>query len=84
MRISMKARREMVEAVARRYQQSRKAEKGAILDEFVATSGIVAGMRVMFCAGGDGRCGGRTQDVGRVDRRLWEYGLYVCGYRTRS
>jgi len=35
----MKARREMVEAVARRYQQSRKAEKGAILDEFVATSG---------------------------------------------
>ena len=39
MRISMKARREMVEAVAGRYQQSRKGEKGAILDEFVATTG---------------------------------------------
>ena len=39
MRISMNARREMVEAVAGRYQQSRKGEKGAILDEFVATSG---------------------------------------------
>jgi hypothetical protein len=39
MRISMKARREMVEAVAGRYQSSGKKEKGAILDEFVATSG---------------------------------------------
>lgn len=39
MRISMKAKHEMVEAVAGRYQRSRKGEKGAILDEFVATSG---------------------------------------------
>lgn len=39
MRISMKARHEMVEAVAGRYQRSGKGEKGAILDEFVATSG---------------------------------------------
>lgn len=39
MRISMKARREVIESVAARYQSSRKKEKGVILDEFVATSG---------------------------------------------
>jgi hypothetical protein len=35
----MKARREIIESVAARYQHSGKKEKGAILDEFVATTG---------------------------------------------
>ena len=39
MRISMKARREVIESVAARYQSSGKKEKGAILDEFEATTG---------------------------------------------
>jgi hypothetical protein len=39
-RISMGARREVVSAVAERYRSAKRTEKGRILDELCATTGL--------------------------------------------
>ena len=74
MRITMKARREVIGATAGRYQRGRKGEKGAILDEFVETTGYSRwhasfllrwfGKRVRFC----GKTVLSCESVGRIGR----------------
>ena len=49
-RISMAARDELVAAIAGRYAQGDRAERGRILDEFAAvTPAFTASMRCVYC-----------------------------------
>ena len=53
-RISMGARREVLAAVAERYRRAGRREKGSILDELTATTGLASqtrGAGVVGCCG---------------------------------
>jgi hypothetical protein len=90
-RISMATRDELVVALAGRYAASNRMERGRILDEFAALSGLHRkhAMRLLH-AGQPGRRSGR-----RPERRLyneavrealiviWEASDRVCGKRLR-
>src|SRR5258708_17463912 len=92
-RISMTTRRELTEAIGDRYRKGSRAEKGAILSEFVAVRGYhrKQAIRVLLGAGGD-----RSVRAPRVFRRLydeavrqalvilWEASDRVCGKRLKS
>jgi hypothetical protein len=90
-RISMAARDELVVALAARYAASNRMERGRILDEFAALSGLRRkhAMRLLR-AGQPGRTSGP-----RPERRLyntavrealimiWEASDRICGKRSR-
>src|SRR6185312_8658316 len=91
-RVSMATRDELVAAVIERYSKGRRAEKGRILDEFVAVTGFHRkhAMRVL--------CGGQAsrRSAPRPERRLydeavrealivlWEASDRVCGKRLKA
>src|SRR3984957_17518625 len=90
-RISMTARDELVAAIAGRYAQGDRAERGRILDEFAAVTGFHRkhAMRLL-------RAGQVTRSCGpRPDRRVydeavrealivvWEASDRICGKRLR-
>src|SRR5262252_9038740 len=90
-RISMAARDELVAAIARRYAQGDRAERGRILDEFAAVTGFHRkhAMRLL-------RAGQVTRSCGpRPNRRVydeavrealivvWEASDRICGKRPR-
>src|SRR4029077_2575859 len=90
-RISMAARDELVAAIAGRYAQGDRAERGRILDEFAAVTGFHRkhAMRLLRAGQVTRRCGPRP------DRRVyddavrealivvWEASDRVCGKRLR-
>jgi hypothetical protein len=90
-RISMAARDELVAAIAGRYAQGDRAERGRILDEFAAVTGFHRkhAMRLL-------RAGQVTRSFGqRPDRQVydeavrealivvWEASDRICGKRLR-
>jgi hypothetical protein len=90
-RISMAARDELVAAIAGRYAQGDRAERGRILDEFAAVTGFHRkhAMRLLRAGQVTRRCGPRP------DRRVydeavrealivvWEASDRICGKRLR-
>lgn len=92
-KISMGARREVVSAVTARYQSSKRAEKGRILDELCATTGwhrkhAVRALRRRETVGP-----GEVEATRKRRRRygatkdaltaLWEASDRVCGKRLK-
>src|SRR3954453_230659 len=89
--ISMATRDELVEAVSERYGQAGRAERGRILDEFAAVTGLHRkhAMRLLRrgpCRRQSGpRLGRRVDDVAVWEALivLWEASDRVCGKRLR-
>lgn len=88
----MATRKELKSALARRYRVSSRVEKGRILDEFVAITGLHRkhAMRLLRCDP-DGQTAGRRnpariyQDAERnVLILLWEAADRVCGKRLKA
>src|SRR3954453_15505540 len=91
-RVSMATRDDLVAAVIERYSKGRRAEKGRILDEFVAVTGFHRKHAVSVLRGGQAkRC-----SAPRPERRLydeavrealiviWEASDRVCGKRLKA
>src|SRR3954469_2234971 len=91
-RVSMATRDELVAAVIERYSKGRRAEKGRILDEFVAVTGFHRKHAMRVLRGGQAtRC-----SAPRPERRLydeavrevliviWEASDRVCGKRLKA
>jgi hypothetical protein len=86
----MATRDELVTAVAERYARSDRAERGRILDEFVAVTGHHRKHAMRLLRGGDGpaeRKARRGRIYGAAVREalivLWEASDRVCGKRLR-
>jgi hypothetical protein len=93
MRISMGARRELVAAVAERYRQSGRVERGWILDELAAVTGWHRKHAIRALAGSTfetmwrSRCGPRrvyTEPVRDALIALWEASDRICGKRLKA
>ena len=91
-RISMATRDELVGALAARYAASNRKERGRILDEFVAVSGLHRkhAMRLLRAGQADQRSGPRparrlyNEAVREALIVLWEASDRVCGKRLRA
>src|SRR3954464_10637398 len=91
-RVSMATRDELVAAVIERYSKGRRAEKGRILDEFVAISGFHRKNAMRVLRGGEAN----WRSASRPERRLydeavrealivlWEPSDRVCGKRLKA
>jgi hypothetical protein len=90
-RISMATRNELMTALAERYARSSKAERGVILDEFVAVSGYHRKHAIRLLRSGEKPT---AASVGRVRRRygdavrealiaLWEASDRLCSKRLK-
>jgi hypothetical protein len=90
-RISMTTRDELVVALAARYASSNRPERGRILDEFVAVSGLHRkhAMRVLRVAQSGRRSGPRParrlydEAVREALIVIWEASDRICGKRLR-
>jgi hypothetical protein len=90
-RVSMATRKELLAALAGRYATSSRAERGRILDEFTAVSGLHRkhAMRLLRAGRSAGRTGARRgQRLYKEAERqalivLWEASDRVCGKRLR-
>src|SRR3954470_6001349 len=91
-RISMAARDELVAAVAGRYAQGDRGERGRILDEFAAVTGYHRkhAMRLLRAGQVNQRCaprpGRRVYDdaVREALVVIWEASDRICGKRLRT
>src|SRR3954463_2308035 len=91
-RVSMATRDELVAAVIERYRNGRRAEKGRILDEFVAGTGLHRKHAMRVLRGGQAN----RRSAPRPERRLydeavhealiviWEASDRVCGKRLKA
>src|SRR3954452_1017977 len=91
-RVSMATRDELVAAVIERYSKGRRAEKGRILDEFVAITGFHRKHAMRVLRGGQAN----WRSAPRPERRLydeavsealivlWEASDRVCGKRLKA
>src|SRR4051812_40808756 len=91
-RVSMATRDELVAAVIERYSNGRRAEKGGILDEFVAITGFHRKHAMRVLRGGQAN----WRSAPRPERRLydeavrealivlWEASDRVCGKRLKA
>src|SRR4051812_24805507 len=91
-RVSMATRDELVAAVIERYSKGRRAEKGRILDEFVAGTGLHRKHALRVLRGGQAS----RRSAPRPERRLydeavrealiglWEASDRVCGKRLKA
>src|SRR4051794_41365801 len=91
-RVSMATRDELVAAVIERYSKGRRAEKGRILDEFVAVTGSHRKHAMRVLRGGQAT----RRSAPRPERRLydeavrealiviWEASDRVCGKRLKA
>lgn len=91
-RVSMATRDELVAAVIERYSKGRRAEKGRILDEFVAVTGFHRKHAMRVLRGG----AANRRSAPRPERRLydeavrealivlWEASDRVCGKRLKA
>ena len=87
--VSKESRKELIEAVRHRYRNSTKLEKGRILDEFTALSGVHRkhAIRIMKQARADktpATCGNARiyhEAVKEVLIVLWEASDRICGKR---
>src|SRR5215211_7665151 len=91
-RVSMATRDELVAAVIERYRKGRRAEKGRILDEFVAITGFHRKHAMRVLRGG----AANRRSAPRPERRLydeavrealivlWEASDRVCGKRLKA
>src|SRR3954467_12658442 len=91
-RVSMATRDELVAAVIERYSKGRRAEKGRILDEFVAVTGFHRRHAMRVLRGGQAN----RRSAPRPERRLydeavrealiviWEASDRVCGKRLKA
>ncbi len=90
-RISMATRDELVAAVSERYRQASRAERGRILDEFTAVTGLHRKHAVRLLRGGapSRRCGPRpgrrVYDLAAHEALIviWEASDRVCSKRLR-
>src|SRR6202158_4363427 len=90
-RISMAARDELVAAIAGRYAQGNRAERGRILDEFTAVTGFHRkhAMRLLRAGQVTRRCGPRPgrRIYDEAAREalivIWEASDRICGKRLR-
>ena len=90
-RISMAARNELLAALAGRYAASSREERGRILDEFTAVSGLHRkhAMRLLHAGQSEERTGDRPgrrlykETVREALIVLWEASDRVCGKRLR-
>jgi hypothetical protein len=90
-RISMVARDELVAAIAARYAQGDRAERGRILDEFTAVTGFHRkhAMRLLRAGQVTRRCGPRPgrrvydEAVREALVVIWEASDRICGKRLR-
>ena len=90
-RISMATRKELLAALAGRYATSSREERGRILDEFTAVSGLHRkhAMRLLRAGRSEGGTGVRPERrlykeaVREVLILLWEASDRVCGKRLR-
>src|SRR4051795_12596260 len=90
-RVSMATRDELVAAVIERYSKGRRAEKGRILDEFVAVTGFHRKHAMRVLRGGQAT----RRSAPRPERRLydeavrealimiWEASDRICGKRLK-
>ena len=91
-RISMATRHELLAALAGRYAASSREQRGRILAEFTAVSGLHRkhAMRLLRAGRSEGRTGARPE--GRLYKEavrealivLWEASDRVCGKRLRA
>ena len=91
-RVSMATRDELVAAVVERYRKGKRAEKGRILDEFVAVTGFHRKHAMRVLRGGQAN----RRSAPRPERRLyngavrealivlWEASDRVCGKRLKA
>ena len=89
--ISAETRKELVAAVAQRYQQGTATEKGCILDEFVALTGYHRKHAIRVLNGKAPKFLGRRGRRCRYDQAvtealvvLWEASDRVCGKRLKA
>jgi hypothetical protein len=90
-RISMATRDELVAAIAGRYSQGDRGERGRILDEFSAVTGFHRkhAMRLLRVGPVSGRCGPRPgrrvydEAVREALIVVWEASDRICGKRLR-
>ena len=89
-KISMAARAEVTEVIRERYAASGKVAKGAILDEFVATTGVHRkhAIRLLTGTGSERRPRGRPKArYGRAVTEtlavLWEASDRLCSKRLK-
>ncbi len=90
-RISMATRDELVSAMAKRYASSNREERGRMLDEFVALSGVHRkhAMRLLRAGRPDRRSGARPsrriydEAVREALVVVWEASDRICGKRLR-
>jgi len=90
-RISMATRDELVRAVSERYGGANREERGRILDEFAAVTGLQRKHTMRLLRGGapDRQCGPRpgrrVYDVAVREALIvvWEASDRVCGKRLR-
>ena len=90
-KISAKARKELVAAVAERYQTGTATEKGCILDEFTALTGCHRKHAIRVLSGNAPKLPGRRGRRGLYDQAvtealvvLWEASDRVCGKRLKA
>ncbi len=90
-KISAKARKELVAAVAERYQTGTATEKGCILDEFTALTGCHRKHAIRVLSGNAPKLPGRRgrrclydQAVTEALVVLWEASDRVCGKRLKA
>ena len=90
-RVCMGTRDELIAALAGRYGEAGRIERGRILDEFVASRGITASTRCGVAIGTDGVTA-RTRPGRRIYGEavraalilLWEASDRVCGKRLKA
>jgi len=90
--VSKQTRREVTEALQRRYKEAKRFEKSRILDEFVALSGVHRkhAIRVLSqepAASGVARgCGRRVYDDAVKEALIvvWEASDRICGKRLKE
>ena len=90
-RISVAARHELVAAIAGRYAQGDRGERGRILDEFTAVTGFHRkhAMRLLRAGHVNRRCGPRPgprvydEAVREALIAVWEASDRICGKRVR-
>ena len=90
-KISAKARKELVAAVAERYQTGTATEKGCILDEFTALTGYHRKHAIRVLSGNAPKLPGQRgrrclydQAVTEALVVLWEASDRVCGKRLKA
>src|SRR3954468_20273368 len=91
-RVSMATRDELVAAVIERYSKGRRGEKGRILDEFVAVTGVHRKHAMRVLRGGQAkRCSAPRPERRLYDEAvsealivLWEASDRVCGKRLKA